>query len=132
MNEPTLALALQRLIDGMLEAVWMVDPVGLRVLAANHAAHVLLGETDGALVGRPVIELAATPEDMVFWEDVAAGLSDRILSDSMVRRTDGSLVQVERRVSLLRLDPGHSVFLVCLRDRTEQRRAEDELERLVS
>ncbi len=132
MSVPLANPALQALIDGMLEAVWMVDPLDLRVVAANQAAHALLGVSDGALLGRPAIELAATPEDMVFWEDVAAGLSDRILSDSLVSRADGSLVQVERRVSLLRLAPGHSVFLVCLRDRTEQRRAEDELERLVS
>lgn len=132
MSAPSLMPVLQHLIDGMLEAVWMVDPVDLRVVAANQAAHALLGVSEGSLVGKAAIELAATPEDLVFWEDVAAGLSDRILSDSLVCRPDGTTVQVERRVSLLRLAPGHSLFLVGLRDRSEQRRVEDELERLVS
>lgn len=132
MSASHLMPVLQHLIDGMLEAVWMVDPVDLRVVAANQAAHELLGVSQGSLVGKAAIELAATPEDMLFWEDVAAGLSDRILSDSLVCRADGTTVPVERRVSLLRLAPGQSLYLVGVRDRSEQRRVEDELERLVS
>lgn len=127
----TVQSMLQPFIDGMLEAVWMVDPIELRVVAANAAAHALLGLEAGSLIGRPAIELAATPEDLVFWEDVAAGLSDRIFSHTLVARPDGSVVPVERRVTLVRLEPGRSVFVVGMRDRSDQQRAEDELETLV-
>ena len=122
---------LQPFIDGMLEAVWMVDPIDLRIVAANQAAHVLLGLESGTLIGRPAIELAATPEDLVFWEDVAAGLSDRILSHTLISRADGTVIPVERRVTLVRLEPGRSVFVVGLRDRSEQQHVEDELEKLI-
>ena len=123
---------LQPLIDGMLEAVWLVDAIDLRIVAANHAAEALLGVPAGSLFGRNVAELIATPEDLAFWEDAAAGLSDRILSESLVTGADGRTVPVERRVSKLRLGPAWSVYLVALRDRSEQQHAEDELERLIA
>jgi PAS domain-containing protein len=68
----------QPLLDGMIEAVWLVDPLTLRIVAANRVAASMLNMESGELVGRPVIELAATPEDQFFWEDVAAGLTDNI------------------------------------------------------
>ena len=52
------------LIDGLLESVWLVDPVGLRILAVNQAACDLIGLSREELVGMAVIELAATPEDL--------------------------------------------------------------------
>ena len=54
---------------------------------------------------RPVVEFTATPEDLFFWEDVAAGRSDNIYSETLVSRPDNSVVQVDRRVSRLQV-PG--------------------------
>lgn len=122
----------QPLIEGMLEAVWVVDPIELRIIAANRAATTLLGLDDEALAGRPVVDLAATPEDVFFWEDVAAGLSEHILSETLLRHTDGSTIQVERRVSRVTLVDGAAVFIVGIRDQRDQRRVENELERLVA
>ena len=120
------------LIDGLLEAVWIVDPISLRILAANAAAGELLGADPKSLVGRPVRELTATPEDMFFWEDVASGLADSIRSETLMRRSDGTTVPVERRVSRAWTEQGRAVYAVGLRDRSEQQRAEDELEKLVA
>ncbi len=120
------------LIEGMLEAVWIVDPIDLRIAAANSAAEGLLGLPVGSLAGRAVIDLAATPEDLFFWEDVAAGLSDHILSETLLRRDDDTTVQIERRVSRVTLAEGHSIYIVGMRDQTEQRRIEDELEKLIA
>jgi diguanylate cyclase (GGDEF)-like protein/PAS domain S-box-containing protein len=122
----------QPLIEGMLEAVWIVDPLELRILGANRSAETLLGVGPGGLIGRAAIELAATPEDLFFWEDVAAGLSDRILSETLLRREDGSTVQVERRVSRATLSAGNSVYVVGIRDQSDQRRVETELEKLIA
>jgi len=122
----------QPLIDGLLEAVWVVEPRGLRIESANAAAGQLLGVDPSSLVGRPVIDYAATPEDQYFWEDVAAGVDDAIRSDSFVLRADGTLVPVERRVSRVWVRPGQSVFLVAMLDLSAQRRVEDELEKLVA
>ena len=122
----------QPLIEGMLEAVWIVDPIELRIVGANRAAEALLGVAPGGLKGRAVIELAATPEDLFFWEDVAAGVSDRILSETLLRRDDGTTVQVERRVSRVTLAGGGIVFVVGIRDQSDQRRIETELEKLIA
>lgn len=120
------------LIEGMIDAVWLVDSVQLRVIAANSAAEKLLGVAPHALVGRPVVELAFTPEDVFFWEDVAAGLSDQIFSDSMLQRTNGETLMVERRVSRVRLDDFSSIYVVAVRDLGAQRQVENELETLIA
>ncbi len=122
----------QPLIEGMLEAVWIVDALELRILAANQVAGQLLGIQAAQLVGAPVVDLAATPQDVCFWEDVAAGLSDRILSETLLLRADGSTVPVERRVSRVVLADASSVYVVGIRDLSAQRHAESELEQLVA
>jgi diguanylate cyclase (GGDEF)-like protein/PAS domain S-box-containing protein len=120
------------LIEGMLESVLLVDPIQLRIMAANRAAHALLKLPAGALVGKGVVDLAAAPEDLFFWEDVAAGLSDNIFSETLLQREDGSTVHVERRVTLVRMGVDNSMFVVAIRDHSGQRRVENELEKLIA
>lgn len=120
------------LIEGMLEAVLLIDPLQLRVMAANRAAHELMKMPPGSLSGMPVVELAAAPEDLFFWEDVAAGLSDNIFSETLLQLSDGSTVQVERRVSLIRLGTDTSLYVMAIRDHSDQRRVENELEKLIA
>ena len=124
--------AWQGLIDGMLEGVWLVDAIELRIFASNRKAAELLGVAPQELTGRPVVELAATPEDVYFWEDVAAGLSDHIQSETLLLSAAGVAVPVERRVSRVLLPDGAAIFVVGLRDQTEKRRVEGELEKLVA
>lgn len=120
------------LIEGLIEAVWLVDPVSLRILAANRAAADLLGLEAEDLVGKPAIELTVTPEDQFFWEDIAAGLVDGIHSETLLRGADGMAVPVERRVSRVWPETGRAVYVVGIRDLRQQRRTEDELESLVA
>jgi PAS domain S-box-containing protein len=116
----------------MLEAVLLVDPIELRVVAANRSARQLLMLDASALMGKPVVELAAAPEDLFFWEDAAAGLSDNIFSETLLQRNDHSTVHVERRVSLVRMGLDNSVYVVAIRDHSNQRRVENELEKLIA
>lgn len=120
------------LIAGLLEAVWLVDPVTLRILAVNSASCDLLGLASVDLVGRPAIELTASPEDQFFWEDIAAGLSQGIHSETLLRGADGMAIPVERRVSRAWPESDRAVYVVGIRDLRQQRRTEDELERLVA
>lgn len=120
------------LIEGLLEAVWLVDPLSLRILAVNRAAGDLLGLARDDMIGKPAIELTATAEDQFFWEDVAAGLIDGIHSETMLRGADGMAVPVERRVCRVWPAADRAVYVVGLRDLRQQRRAENELERLVA
>ena len=122
----------QPLLDGMIDAVWLVDPLELRIVAANQVAASMLGITSEELVGHPVIELAATPEDQFFWEDVAAGLTDQIFSETLVLLKDGSTIPVDRRVSPVRLSDDIVVYLVAMSSKAEHRRIEHELENLLA
>jgi diguanylate cyclase (GGDEF)-like protein/PAS domain S-box-containing protein len=96
----------------------------------------LMGVEPAALVGRPVVDFAITPEDLLFWEDMAAGhatvAGPQIHSDTLVRRADGRVLPVERCVNRVWLRPGQAVYVVGLRDLSAQRQVEDELEKLVA
>ena len=122
----------QAVLNAMLESVWLVDPMTLRIVAVNPAACALLDLTEHELVGKAVIELTATPEDQFFWEDVAAGLSHQIHSETMVRSNLGVPIAVERRVSRLPVDQHNSVFMVSMQDMRQQRRIEASHERLMA
>ena len=63
----------QSLIESVLEAVLLVDPLDLRITAANRAAEQLIGVPRADLVGRAIVDFASTSQDLFFWEDVAAG-----------------------------------------------------------
>lgn len=119
-------------IEGSLEAIWIVDAFELRILIANRAAETLVGVTRRGFEGQPVVDLAVTPEDLFFWEDVAAGLTADIHSETLLRRQDGTTLSVERRVSRINVPDGDAVFVVAVRDLSEQRRVEGELERLIA
>ena len=116
------------LIEAMLHAVWLVDADSLCILAANHAAGVLMGVRAAELVGKQVLELAATPEDMCFWGEVAGGLADSIESETFVCRLGGGTAPVLRRVSRIESAGGEAYYIVALHDRSEQMRAERALE----
>ncbi len=122
----------QPLIEGLLEAVILVDALELRIVAANRNAEQLLGAGPGALVGKPVVDVTTSPEDIFFWEEVASGLSQQILSDILLTRSDGSTVQVTRRVSAAHLEDGPNLYVLALHDRTEEIRVEGELEQLLA
>ena len=146
----TLALW-QPLIDAMLHAVWLVDAQSLRIVAANRAAGMLLGMPLAELLGTEVLDLAATPEDLCFWGDVAdqvdGGVAQQIESETYVTRRDGTAAPVLRRVC--RLDAsslvadaaegaagsarhGDALYCVALHDRSQQVRVERELELTVA
>ena len=120
------------LIEGMMEGIWIVDAIELRILAVNRAGAEMLGLPQQALVNKPVIDLAATPEDICFWEDVATGQADHIFSETLLARADGEALHVERRVSRIMLTDATAIFVVGIRDQSEERRVEGELEKLVA
>jgi len=120
------------LIESLIDAVWLVDAVTLRIAQVNQVAVDLIGVERQDLLDTPVIELTATPEDLYFWEDVAAGLTEEIHSETLVRSADGVAIAVERKVSRVWIDAATPMFLVCLRDLRQKRRTEGELESLVA
>jgi PAS domain S-box-containing protein len=108
------------LIESMLEAICLIEPEGLRIVAANSPAGRLLGVPPADLVGRDMHELAATPEDECFWREVAANTSACIVSDSFVARPGGIAVPVTRRVSRIEPAPGTALYVLALLDRSAE------------
>ncbi|WP_296507340.1 bifunctional diguanylate cyclase/phosphodiesterase [Rhodoferax sp.] len=104
------------LLESLLEPVWLVDSRTLRILAVNQAACDLVGLSADTLTGLPAIELASAPEDLFFWEDVAAGLAVNIQSHTLLRGVDGQAIPVERKVSRAWLPGPLPVYVVALRD----------------
>jgi len=112
--------------EAMLEAVCLVEPEGLRIVAANGAAGRLLGLPPAELVGRDMLATAPTPEDESFWQRVGEkGACGHLLSDSYVTDAGGRAVPVVRRVSRIEPAPGNALYVVALVDRSEQKRIEE-------
>jgi PAS domain S-box-containing protein len=63
---------------------------------------------------------------------VAAGLSDNIHSETLLRRSDNIVIHVERQVTLVKTGLDSAVFVVAIRDHTNQRQVEQELEKLIA
>jgi PAS domain S-box-containing protein len=117
-----------QLIESMLDAVCLVEPEGLRIVAANAAAGELLGVAPADLVGRDMHELAATPEDECFWREVAEGAGTGIVSEAFVTRPGTPPVPVLRRVSRIEPAPKAALYVVALRDRSSEVQALRHLE----
>ncbi len=117
------------IIEGMLEGVWLLDPVSLRLIGCNTPGARLVGLEESEMLGRSVVDFAATPEDVYFWEEMAQGLARSLSSESMVRHSDGTPVQVQRRVSFVYPAQGQTAVLVALVDLTQRRAMQAELER---
>ena len=125
--------ALAALIEGLPDPVWLVDAAGLRVLAANAAAGRMLGVPAQALCGRSMAEMSSTPQDLCFWTEVAAGLSEGIVSETLLTRADGSLLPVMRSACRVVLGDGApTVYVVALHDRSAERDAEEAREALLA
>ena len=114
------------LIEAMLEAVCLVEPLGLRIVAANSAAGRLFGVAPAELVGRDMREISATPEDDLFWARVTDthGACVSIHSDAYITGRGGEAVPVVRRVSRIEPSPGNALYVLALHDRSEQLRVE--------
>jgi len=120
------------IIEGLLEAVWLVDPLTKRILTANSAATRLLHLAPGALDGDPVCDRIASPEDLSFWEGLEPAHAQTLHSDTQLRRADGSTVWVERRISHTQLADGTEFYLVAMQDKTLQLQTQQRLEEILA
>ncbi|GKS74054.1 EAL domain-containing protein [Acidovorax sp. SUPP950] len=119
--------------DGLLEAVWLVEPEGLTVRFANQSAAALLGRSPETMEGADAVELlACTPEDLYFWAQGRDALMRGIQSHSGLLGGDGQFIPVDRRVSRVDSPEGEALLLVTMIDRREQASTERELEILLS
>jgi PAS domain S-box-containing protein len=119
-------------LDAMPHAVWLVDPKPLRIVDANDAAARLLGTRLEDVRGRPVLDFAASPEDEAFWLSASEPGERTLESDTLVRRADGAVVPVTRRVSRLPPGDGAAFYVVGLEERSATVQRERELSQRVA
>ncbi|PJI98230.1 diguanylate cyclase /diguanylate cyclase/phosphodiesterase [Acidovorax sp. 69] len=120
-------------LDGLQEAVWLVDEALRVILLANAAAERLIGVPAAAMVGASVLSLAATPQDLAFWAEPPQVIADGIHSYTSLLRADGMLVPVDRRVTRVPWgSDGGMAFMLTMLDRSTQDATERELETLLS
>ncbi|HEY1092053.1 MAG TPA: EAL domain-containing protein [Burkholderiaceae bacterium] len=119
------------LLDGLLEAVWLVETKSLHIVAANAAAAQLLGVSVESLIGRSVESLSCSPEDMMFWAEAASGSRVPLCSDTLVRHASGKTLWVTRRATSVTVG-GETMWMVALLDRSAERAQQEERETLVA
>ena len=129
------ALLTQPWLDALLEACCVIDAASQQIVGVNTAACELWGRSAAALHGSSMADLAATPEDCLFWLDapdpsqLAPG-HPALHSDTLILHADGTVREVERRITPMPLGDGRAGWLMCLGSLAPQRRAEAELHRI--
>lgn len=122
--------------NGLSLAAWLVDATTLKILQANEAAARLVGRRVADMRGMPILELAATPEDQIFWSQASAEIAAGIHSHTWVRNVrSGALVPVDRCVHAIDARSHANVaqcLLLTMQDRSEQEASRLELEALLS
>jgi len=121
------------ILDTVLDAVVVMDRAGI-VRAWNHHAEAIFGWTAEEAIGRDLGELIVPPALREahhrglarFNEEGVARVLDTRLELAGVRR-DGSEIPVELSITLVSRE-GRDAFVGFLRDLTERRRAEQEME----
>lgn len=120
-------------LDGLQEAVWLLDEASLHILQANAGAERLTGLSAAAMQGRSVLDLASTPQELAFWSEPADVIAQGITAHTSLLRSDGTLVAVQRCVRRVPWESeGRSALLLTMLDRSRQEATERELETLLS
>ncbi|MDP1900266.1 MAG: EAL domain-containing protein [Rubrivivax sp.] len=125
----------QALLAALPHAAWVVALDTRCVVAANPAAGALLDCPCEDLVGRAAQELAASPEDLAWWETASQGAPEPLESDTLVTLADGRALHVRRSIGLAAGPPGrpgrrHALVVLC--DRSAEQRTEAEREGLLA
>jgi diguanylate cyclase (GGDEF)-like protein len=101
------------IVHGLPHAAWLVAMPQARVVAANAAAARLFGRPEHELLGAPAQQLAASPEDLAWWQSAAQhdwhdprqwreGVA--LDSETLFAAADGVARPVRRSISLLRAE----------------------------
>jgi diguanylate cyclase (GGDEF)-like protein/PAS domain S-box-containing protein len=133
------ARSVSPLLDGLADAAWLADLHTGNVVAANAAAQGLFGHSSRSLCGQPAMELAASPEDLAWWEEARAGHLSPLHSDTVVISADGRTLHVSRSIrpvclSGLSASPLTQAThaLVALSDRSAEHASEARREELLA
>ena len=117
------------LLDGLQEAVWLLDARTLQVVCANAASQALTGYSPAAALGQHVDVLCDTLVQKAFWQD-AGNWQHGARFLSQILRADNLSCAVEMAVQCVHTAP--PLLLVSMLDRSQQMAHEAELEALLA
>ena len=120
------------LIEGLLEAVWLVDAQTRRILCANQAATALQRAPAQEICGTLVTDWTTGPEDALYWDTLAQSETPLLQSETVLRRHDGSTVQVLRRITALPNAAATPLCMVAMQDLSVQQATQQRLEHLLA
>jgi PAS domain S-box-containing protein len=113
----------RRLFDAESDAIFLIDADNGRILDANAAAEKMYGYVRQEFVQFRISDISAEPEKTLH----ALAKGERHVPLRWHRRKDGTLFPVEISVADI-LDQGHRVFIGAIRDITERKRIEQEMQ----
>lgn len=120
---------LASMLDGLQEAVWLLDAQTLRVVHANAASMQLTGYTPEQAQEQYVDVLCASLVQKAFWQDASNWVGGaKFLTE--ICTANGSLTAVEMGVGSIALNPRW--LMLTMLDRSEQLRHESELDMLLA
>lgn len=124
---------LQRLIDSMSEALFLIDISG-RVMRTNRAAAMLLHCADGEARGRLISDLLINPEIPATPDELLARDSrGRLYVETELRAQSRRDISVSVSCSIVTDRSGNTIgLLLVIRDITERRQAEEARSRLAA
>lgn len=127
------ACSWKAVVDGLQQAVWVIDARRLLILHANPAAAQLSGRSVEAMTGSAVQELASAPQDRIFWQQTPDQIAAGISSCTMLWNPQRCIaIPVERWVQTLPDDGADPLLLMTMLDRSEGEASTRELEGLLS
>jgi two-component system, sensor histidine kinase len=119
------------LLDATGEILLLVDPVSLKICAANLTAQKLLGYTADELIGKEITEIEGALADVFFWEEVRNGGRPELQdAESLYRRVDGEMLYTSRSVFVPPSAPDYIV--IRARVISTEKKAEEELALMTS
>ncbi len=133
---PALPAGWQGLLDALPQPAWVVHLASRAVVAVNAAAESLLAMPGQAVLGQAGDRLAASPEDLLWWEAVSRGQVEPLHTDTILAIADGRVLHASRSIRPLAA-PGEDLqsashCLVSLVDRSAEHSSEAERELLLS
>jgi diguanylate cyclase (GGDEF)-like protein len=125
------------LLDGLIDAVCLVELQEQVIVAANAACANLFGLPAAGLVGRRLTEFATTPTDLALWDEArqagdAWAPGDSRDHDSWLIDRDGRSRPVTVRATRLPAGAGEGLWLVVLHDRGAEAELRKQLESRVA
>jgi PAS domain S-box-containing protein len=117
-------------VEQAAEGIFLVDADTRRVLEANAAYQNLLGYTSEEILRLTLYDLVPYPrKSMDCYVERVLERRSYVSGERRHRRKDGSLVDVEVSANLISYG-GREALCIVVRDTTERKRAEEELQRL--